>query len=71
MPFASTRTKNCTFGVGRFEVLMSVLKVAEAFTAMFCVTVTDALLDTVTFSGVSVAVTVTEIGDNEFEVNVK
>ena len=55
VPFASTRTKNCTFGVGEIDVLMVVLSVAGASAAIVCVRVTVALLDSVTFSGVSVA----------------
>ena len=50
---------------------MAVLSVADEFTATFCVTVVDRLLETVTFKGVSPAATVTEIGASEFEEKVK
>ena len=57
-------------GTGNIVTKRFVVSVAELFAAIVCTTVVEKLLESVTFSGVSDAATVTEIGD-EFVVKVK
>ncbi len=68
VPFAWICSENVTFGVGEAVLLIDVVKIAELFAAIVCVTVVEKALESVTLSGVSVVATVTATGASEFEM---